>query len=142
MTTDRRGWLRRTRGQTQGTKNLFQLLDENNDGQLVRAEYKHVYGRMDLNKNIRLSPREVKTWVDAHLDSICAEHRPAMLKAMKEADAAAALDSYAISEAYFLLDADGESTHATEEDAKELLKYVDTNMDGVLTRQELLVDQF
>lgn len=77
------GWLRRTSERATTKTDLFAVLDVDNNGKLVREEFKWLYKVMDMNGDINLSGAEVKAWIDANMDSVCAMYRPAMLAARK-----------------------------------------------------------
>jgi hypothetical protein len=56
-------------------EDFFDLIDNNQDGIISVNEYEFLYSLIDADGDVILSHKEIKNYVNSHLDSICAEWR-------------------------------------------------------------------
>ena len=84
-TTDREGWIEKSK--VKGTQeNLFELMDENGDGQISQKEYEKIYKMMDENSDLILSQQEVRMWVTSHWHVLCRPYRPSIVGRLGQAE--------------------------------------------------------
>ena len=86
-------------------KDLFALLDKNNNGKLTSKEYRSIYRVLDVGGDTRISEREAQNWVNDNLDTICHKYRPSIIKALLRGDKETALQLTSLQSLYAFLDA-------------------------------------